>query len=269
MGIFKAVATKSALKKALKKKRISVNGNVATTATWISGGERIALTLPELNSKPTKLVFSLKINYEDEYLAVIHKPAGILVSGNTFKTIANALPQNLVPSSQEDACIPQPVHRLDFATTGVLLVGKTQSSIRLLNKLFEAQHVSKIYYAVTIGPMPTSGTITTAVDEKPAVTRYRVCDTVASPRFEQLNLVELKPLTGRRHQLRKHLASINHPILGDRDYSQPELLLKGKGMYLHARSLSFKHPFTQQQLNIQDTLPERFTKLFKNHKPLF
>nr|WP_290476104.1 MULTISPECIES: RluA family pseudouridine synthase [unclassified Leeuwenhoekiella] len=261
--MFNVVATKSALKKALKNKQIRVNETPATTATWISGGECIELRLPKENRKNTRLVFPLKTLYEDAYLAVVHKPAGILVSGNSFKTIAKALPQNLEPSPLEDACIPQPVHRLDFATTGALLVGKTRNSIRLLNKLFETKQVTKIYYAVTIGQMSPSGTINTPVDEKPAITTYRVCDTLASARFGQLNLLELKPLTGRRHQLRKHLASIKHPILGDRDYCPPELLLKGKGMYLHAYSLSFKHPFTEAELTIQDELPKGFTKLFK------
>ena len=263
VGIFKVVATKSALKKALKKKQITVNGVLGSTATWISGSEIIVLTLPEPEPKQKKLQFPLRVIYEDQYLAVIHKPAGILVSGNGFKTIANALLQNLEYSTLEDKCKPQPVHRLDFATTGALLVGKTKTSIRLLNKLFENKEVAKTYYAVTIGKMPSKGEINSPIDGKPASSLFNVCDTVASPRFDQLNLVELKPLTGRRHQLRKHLLSMGNPILGDRDYTPQELLLKGKGMYLHAYSLSFQHPFTQHQLSIQDELPERFTKLFK------
>ena len=74
--------------------------------------------------------------------------------------------------------------------------------------------------------------------------------------------MELKPLTGRRHQLRKHLSGMGNPILGDRDYTPEALLLKGKGMYLHAYSLKFQHPFTQQDLIITDELPERFKKIF-------
>lgn len=263
VGIFKALITKSALKKALKKKQITVNESLASTATWISGGEIIVLTLPQSEIKQNKLVFPLQVLYEDEYLAVIHKPAGILVSGNSFKTITNALLQNLEYSKQEDKCKPQPVHRLDFATTGVLLIGKTKKSIRLLNKLFENKEVSKTYYAVTIGKMPQNGEINTPIDGKPANSLFEVCDTVPSPRFDQLNLVELKPLTGRRHQLRKHLSGIGNPILGDRDYTPKSLLLKGKGMYLHAYSLKFQHPFTQENLTIKDELPENFKKLFK------
>ena len=114
-----------------------VNDSIATTATFISGGERISLSIPKEVSPTKKLVFQLKVFFEDDYMAVIHKPAGILVSGNSFKTIANALPQNIQPSKLPDATTPQPVHRLDYATTGILLVGKTSSSIRALNKMFE------------------------------------------------------------------------------------------------------------------------------------
>ncbi|RXG13904.1 RluA family pseudouridine synthase [Leeuwenhoekiella aestuarii] len=265
VGIFKSLATKSALKKVLKKKQITVDGSLASTATWITGGERIVLTRPEAETQQKKLVFPVQVLYEDDYLAVIHKPAGILVSGNRFKTIANALLQNLEYSPLKDKCKPQPVHRLDFATTGALLVGKTRSSIRLLNKRFENKEVTKTYYAVTIGNMPANGAINQPIDDKPATSLFQICETVASPRFDQLNLVELKPLTGRRHQLRKHLSGMGNPILGDRDYTPEALLLKGKGMYLHAYSLKFQHPFTNQDLLIKDELPEGFTKLFKDH----
>ena len=152
-------------------------------------------------------------------MAAIHKPAGILVSGNSFKTIAAALPQNLNPSSLLDAALPQPAHRLDYATTGVLLVGKTNTSIRALNKLFEDKAIHKTYYAVTIGAMPTKGEITSPIDGKASNSKYSVKKTVPSERFGQLNLVKLEPKTGRRHQLRKHLLHIGNPILGDATYS--------------------------------------------------
>ena len=112
--------------------------------------------------------------------------------------------------------------------------------------------------------MPAAGEINSPIDGKPASSLFKVCDTVASPRFEKLNLVKLNPLTGRRHQLRKHLSGMGNPILGDRDYTPEALLLKGKGMYLHAYSLSFQHPITQENLVIKDELPEGFKKLFKS-----
>ena len=262
VGIFKAAATKSALKKLLKKGCIKINGSPASTATWIKGGEQLSLRIPQQPSTQKKLRLTLNVLYEDDVLAVVHKPAGILVSGNSFKTLARALPQNLNASSAPDACTPQPVHRLDYATTGAVLIGKTRESIRQLNQFFEDKAISKTYYAVTIGVMPTSGTINTPVDGKEAISTYTVEASVASPRFKQLNLVRLEPQTGRRHQLRKHLAGIGHPILGDRDYCPKELLLQGKGMYLHAHKLRFTHPATQKYLEIADPFPQKFLKLF-------
>ena len=262
LGIFNAIATKSALKKALKKRYIKVNGLVASTATFITGGETICLTIPEEVGSKKKFIFPLKVLFEDEYLAVIHKPAGILVSGNSFKTIANALPQNLGRSNLPDVTTPQPVHRLDYATTGILLVGKTRSSIRALNKLFENKEVRKSYYAVSIGEMKTSGRIISEIDDKKSQSNYTLVKSVSSVRFGKLNLLQLEPETGRRHQLRIHLSNIGNPILGDKDYGIENLILNGKGLYLHAYSLEFKHPFTHKELFLKDELPERFTKLF-------
>ncbi|WP_371743271.1 RluA family pseudouridine synthase [Pseudozobellia sp. WGM2] len=199
-------------------------------------------------------------------MTAIHKPAGILVSGNSFKTIAHALPQNLQPSNLPDATIPQPVHRLDYATTGILLIGKTSSSIRALNRLFEAKAIEKTYFAVTIGEMQHNGQVTSDIDGKPSHSNYTVVDSVPSERFDRLNLVKLDPRTGRRHQLRKHLSTIGNPILGDKTYGQEDLILMGKGLYLHAFSIKFTHPFTHKEVYLKDKLPERFQKLFATSK---
>ena len=254
--------TKSALKKALKKRYITVNDAIATTATFIHGGEAIRLAIPAEVGSRKKLVFPLTVVYEDEHLAVIHKPAGILVSGNRFKTIARALAQNIQQSNLPDATTPQPVHRLDYATTGILLVGKTNSSIRALNVLFEGNEIKKTYYAVTIGIMEDRGNITSEIEGKKSESNYKVIQSVPSKKFGQLNLVELSPKTGRRHQLRKHMSGIGNPILGDKDYGVENHILKGKGLYLHAHSLQFVHPFTNNDIYLKDELPERFKKLF-------
>ena len=262
VGLFVAALTKSALKKALKKKFITVNDVIATTATIIRGGECIKIYIPKDVAPTKKLILPLTVLFEDEYLAAIHKPAGVLVSGTSFKTIANALIQNLQRSSLPDATKPQPVHRLDYATTGILLVGKTSSSIRDLNRMFEDKKVEKTYYAVTIGKMDVQGNITSEVDGKQAQSTYTVLETVSSKRFGKLNMVKLEPQTGRRHQLRKHLSRIGNPILGDKDYGIESLILNGKGMYLHAYSLKFTHPYTREEMYLTDELLERFQKIF-------
>jgi 23S rRNA pseudouridine1911/1915/1917 synthase len=261
VGIFNSVLTKSALKKALKKQYIRVNDVIATSATFINGGECIDLSIPEEVTPKKKLILQLKVLFEDDHLAVIHKPAGILVSGNRFKTITNALVQNIKGSALPDATTPQPVHRLDYATTGILLVGKTSNSIRALNKMFENKTLEKTYYAVTIGEMKTRGKINSEVDGKKSQSNYELCESVPSERFGKLNLVQLEPQTGRRHQLRKHLSSIGNPILGDKEYGLENLILKGKGLYLHAYSLEFIHPFTNKEVHLKDEFPQRFKKI--------
>ena len=193
---------------------------------------------------------------------MIHKPAGILVSGNSFKTIANALTQNIQRSNLPDATKPQPVHRLDYATTGILLVGKTSSSIRALNKMFEDKKVMKTYFAITIGEMDYRGKITSKIDGKKSQSNYTLSESVPSKKFGKLNLIQLKPQTGRRHQLRKHLSKIGNPILGDKEYGIQNSILKGKGLYLHAYSLKFIHPFTNEKIHLKDELPQKFKKIF-------
>ncbi|MGB0431811.1 MAG: RluA family pseudouridine synthase [Bacteroidia bacterium] len=264
VGFFKLAYTKSALKKAIKKNYITINGITATTARFVSGGETIKLTMPLETKASKKLVFPLKVLFQDDDLAAINKPAGVLVSGNGFVTVANALNQNLTPSLSTDATLPQPVHRLDYATTGVLLIGKTNSSIRALNAQFEQKQVLKTYYAINIGKMSTSGTIQIPIDQKASTTHYTVCKTVSSSRFGQLNLLKLNPTTGRKHQIRKHLQSVGNPILGDRDYGLDGMLLKGKGMYLHAHTIIFTHPVTQKTQQIISPFPKRFTKIFES-----
>jgi 23S rRNA pseudouridine1911/1915/1917 synthase len=254
------------LKKVLKKQYVTVNDDIATTATFINGGETIILTIPEEANPKKKLIFPIDILFEDEHLAVIHKPAGILVSGNKFKTIANALPQTIKRSNLPGAVKPQPVHRLDYATTGILLVGKTSSSIRALNKMFEDKKIKKTYYAITIGEMGSSGKIISKIDDKKSKSNYILIESVISTKFGKLNLVKLKPQTGRRHQLRKHLSSIGNPILGDKDYGIENLILNGKGLFLHAHSLKFIHPFTNEKVHLKDELPERFKKIFNKIK---
>ena len=195
---------------------------------------------------------------------MIHKPAGILVSGNSFKTIANALSQNIQRSNLPDATKPQPVHRLDYATTGILLIGKTSSSVHILNSMFEDKKVEKTYYAVTIGDMNHQGKITSDIDDKKSQSDYKLLESVSSKRFGKLNLVKLKPQTGRRHQLRKHLSSIDNPILGDKEYGIENLILSGKGLYLHAYSLNFIHPFTNKHVYFKNEFPQRFKKIFSS-----
>ena len=260
VGIFQTASTKSAVKKAIKKELVLVNGELASTAQFLRGNEEIVLL--EATSKHKHFDLDLNVLFEDEYLAIIYKPAGVSVSGNSFATIDNALSQNLQHSPQKDAVKPRPVHRLDYPTSGLLLIGKTSSSILQLSKLFENKEIQKTYHAVTIGKTERQGEISLPVDGKESLSEFQVLHTVNSERFDFLNLVKLSPKTGRRHQLRKHLSAIGNPILGDKDYGKENLILKGKGLYLHASNLEFVHPFTLVKMKINSPLPMKFLKLF-------
>jgi len=197
----------------------------------------------------------LDVLYEDEYLLAIHKPAGVRVSGNHFKTIKNGLPEGY-----------QPVHRLDYPTTGILLIGKTPESVRLFNQMFEKKEIKKTYYAIVIGELADSGIFDQDIDTKYAKTNFKNISQVSSDRFDQLTLIKAFPETGRRHQIRKHLALSGRPILGDQDYSPPEFVLKGKGLYLHASELCFIHPFNKKEMVLRAPIPNRFKKIFPEIK---
>ena len=262
VGIFNTIPTKSGIKKAIKKELIFIDGNVASTSKFISGGEKIELYQSEKSSTFERLKLDLEVLFEDDYLAIIYKPAGILVSGNKFVTIANGLTQNLKKSNQPDAVKPQPVHRLDYPTSGLLLIGKTSTAITELGKLFEEKEIQKTYFAISIGKMNPEGIINSLVDYKNALTEFEVLKSVVSERFEFLNLVKLLPKTGRKHQLRKHLLAIENPILGDKEYFLQDKILNGKGLFLHAATLEFTHPFTKEKMTISKELPKKITKIF-------
>ena len=262
VGIFNTIPTKSGIKKAIKKELIFIDGLLATTSKFISGGEKIELFEAESSTVFERLQLNLEVLFEDSYLAIIYKPAGILVSGNRFVTIANGLTQNLKKSNQLDAVRPQPIHRLDYPTSGLLLIGKTSSSINALSALFKNNEIQKTYFAITIGKMEENGEMNFHIDEKIALTQFDVLRTVVSKRFTFLNLVKLSPKTGRKHQLRKHLSFIGNPILGDKEYFKEGLILKGRGLYLHASALDFIHPFTKDTISITKENPKKFTTIF-------
>ena len=262
VGIFNSIPTKSGIKKAIKKQLIFIDGVLASTSKYISGEEKIELFQSETSSVFKRLKLKLEVLFEDEYLAIVYKPAGILVSGNKFITIANGLTQNLKKSKQSNAVKPQPVHRLDYQTSGLLLVGKTSTAIIELGKLFQNKEIKKTYFAITIGAMNTVGRINFLIDKKVAQTKFEVIKTVVSERFGYLNLVKLAPKTGRKHQLRKHVAEIGNPILGDKKYFLEHRVLTGKGLFLHAAALDFVHPFTKDKISITKELPKKFAKIF-------
>lgn len=262
-GVFVSIPARMGMKKAIKKGLVTVDDKPGTTGLYIRGGEIIKLHEIANDDENSKINLQLEVLFEDEYLAVIVKPAGILVSGNKFKTIDKALPTALNKSSLEDALLrPHPAHRLDFATSGLLLIGKTSSALSALNLMFENKKINKIYHAVTSHKMSESGLIDKMIDTKHATTKFRVLKTLPSPKYDYLNLVKLWPATGRRHQLRIHLSSQGNPILGDKMYGIKGEIVQGNGLYLHATSLDFVHPFTNVRISLKLKLPKKITRIF-------
>lgn len=234
--------------------------------------ENDVVSVVDLNLKPPK-VFPLKLEviFEDDYLAIINKPAGISVSGNQYKTIVNALGFNLKQSQQKDALNwPLPVHRLDNQTSGLLIIAKTIMARIELGKAFENKQIQKRYHAVVIGKTPTSGSINHKVGEKEALSDYKTLQTVQSLKSGYLSLLELTPQTGRTHQLRIHCAkALGTPILGDKIYGDSNLILKHKGLFLCAVALDFVHPLTKEELKIEIATPYKFIKRLENEQRRF
>jgi len=260
---FKTIFSKKSLKKAIKNKRIFINQQLGYSGNFLIGGETIGVR--ENQNIKTKPIYKLKIQviFEDDFMAIVTKPAGLSTSGNQFKNLENCLPFNLKKSEQNDALIkPLVIHRLDFATSGIVLVGKTKTATINLNKQFESRKVNKQYLAVNLNTMKSPININRLIDGKEALSICTVLKTLQSEKYDCINLVQIKPISGRRHQIRKHLASIGHPICGDNLYNHNIIDIKGNGLYLHAYKISFLHPQTRNLVSFEAEMPKKFKRLF-------
>jgi tRNA pseudouridine65 synthase/23S rRNA pseudouridine1911/1915/1917 synthase len=193
------------------------------------------------------------------------------VSGNQFKTIQNALLFNISPSAKQDSLNwPLPVHRLDNQTSGLLIIAKSKTARVRLGQAFESKvDIAKTYQAVVVGKIDKSGEVSIPVEGKLSLTTYKRLKIVKSLKNEYLSLVELSPKTGRTHQLRIHCSSIGFPILGDKLYGLEGLILKKKGLFLSATSLSFLHPVTSEKLSFSVDTPYKFLKRLENEEERF
>jgi len=257
---FERIASRKSAQKLAKRELLLVDGQPSAPNHHLQPGERVGL---RPDNRPVEPIYNLPVTviYEDSWLAVVNKPAGIPVSGNYVRTLERALPASLTPSSLPDALpSPRPVHRLDSPTQGLLLVAKNARAQVALGHQFEEKTIHKRYRAICLGRIEGEGILTGPIDGRPATTRYEAVLHTASVTTEWVTTVDLFPQTGRTHQLRRHLADLGHPILGDKQYTDGKVL-RGKGLFLAAIGLAFHHPEDRRPLQIELPEPPKFASL--------
>lgn len=243
-----AFPTRQSARKAAGRGELAVDGEISESSRWVSPGATVTWLEPT-EPRHVPLPLTLRVLFEDDAMAVVVKPAGLVTMGARAKTLQRALPFNLTTSDAADRlAAPRPVHRLDAQTQGLVVVAKTRAALAALGRAFELREVHKRYRALVLGALSGEGTIDTPIDGRPAQTRYRAHDPAPSVRTGFVTRVDAWPATGRTHQLRRHLAQLGHPILGDRLYGTAGATLRGQGLFLFAVELSLVHPVDGQTL---------------------
>jgi 23S rRNA pseudouridine1911/1915/1917 synthase len=252
---------------------ITVNGKAARASLKLNSGDRIDVTIPpEAPSQLSAEDIPLKIIYEDEDLMVIDKPAGLAVhpsAGHASHTLVNAVLGRLpLPEEEDDPLRPGIVHRLDKDTSGLIVVAKNRLAQANLSDQFKSRTVSKHYIALVKGRLtPEKGIIDANIGRDPgrrqrmavvtggreARTEYRVMRYIG-----EYSLLEIKPETGRTHQIRVHLAAIGFPVAGDSTYGGMNPLIARQ--FLHAYKISFNLPSTGKRVEFELPLPPDLEK---------
>lgn len=258
VGIFENLPSRKSVKKAIKRGDIQVNNQVGTSGLWVQPGMQIELRSKSSSKKVYE--FNLSVIYEDEFLAIVNKLAGLTTSGNQFKTLENALPFNIRKSNRSGAFdFPRPVHRLDRATSGLVLIAKTTKARARLGQMLESKLIAKKYQAIVCGTVEKDeGHIELSVADKSAKSTFKVLKRSGDNCY---TFMELSPLTGRTHQLRIHCATQGWPILGDNQYSDGKG--PGKGLFLSATALSFRHPATKETIDVKIDAPRKFERFME------
>lgn len=256
---FGAFPTKSAARKAVRRGEVLLDGEHVESSRWVRSGQVVTVVESSQPLPPVYTLQTLEVAFEDDSMAVVVKPPGIPVNGNRHRTLEHALPPFLAPSTRPDALrMPRPAHRLDGPTGGLVAVAKTATALAGLSEAFHRRDVSKRYEALTVGRLDGKGRVTEPLDGRDADTTWEALEHARTLKPDWVTRVALFPHTGRTHQLRRHLAHLGTPILGDKQYARDGLLYRGKGLFLWAVALELPHPVTGARLAIEIPPPAKF-----------
>ncbi len=270
--------SRSQAKKLIKNNNISVNDHAVDPDYELNKGDKIQIEIPP--PIPTEVLpenVTLNVVYEDSYIIVMEKEAGMVTHptlDHPKGTLVNALLYHLKKTSLPEygkSLRPGIVHRLDKGTSGLVIVAKDQESLENLKGQFRNRRVIKKYTALVSGQVELSrGEINKPIERHP---KNRKKFTVSDSGKESLtyytkkedignsiSLIEAQPKTGRTHQIRVHLASIGHPIVGDKLYGGKT----ASRMFLHASYLELTHPHTQKRVHFYSPLPKKLIEILDN-----
>ncbi|MGM9903989.1 RluA family pseudouridine synthase [Enterococcus sp. 10A9_DIV0425] len=266
--------SRSQIQQWLKEEAVFVNGHPVKANYKVKPKDAVFVEIPE----PEELTIvaedlPIEIVYEDDAVAVVNKPQGMVVhpsAGHTHGTLVNGLMYHMKNLSSINGVIrPGIVHRIDKDTSGLLMIAKNDLAHESLAQQLKDKTSLRKYVALVHGVIShDKGTINAPIgrskvdrkmqaireDGKPAVTHFTVLE-----RFENFTLIELRLETGRTHQIRVHMKYIGYPLAGDPVYG-PKKTLKGNGQFLHAKLLGFTHPVTKENMVFEAPLPEVFEK---------
>jgi len=256
IGVFPFLETGSAVKKAIKKNEIQINGRIGESGDWVKVGDILEYRTSFV--KPASINPLINVVHEDKHLLIINKPPGLLSSGETSKSLQNILKS--YPSSQENGALfyPYLIHRLDRQTCGLIIGARTIEARRKLGSMIENHKIVKEYSVIVEGHINHKGQfITTPIDQKKAKTE--ILDVRLLPTKDPSSFVRVGLHTGRTHQIRRHFLSEGHPVVGDDIYNK-EGLSFGRGLFLMADHLEFIHPITKERIALDVKLHDKFLK---------